>query len=153
MAGRGPAPKARMTRPTDDKRRQAEQTHVAAGAEPVGPPLPDGIAWPDATRAWWDTWRSSAQATTFVGTDWDFLLDTAVLHAEYWRGELGVAAELRLRVAKLGATPEDRARLRLQVDTPPPGGEQKPPASRKRKPSASARRSRLLSVIDGAADD
>jgi hypothetical protein len=30
----------------------------------------------------------------------------------FWRGENSAASELRLRVAKLGANPADRARLR-----------------------------------------
>lgn len=65
-----------------------------------------------------------------TGTDWDFLLDTALLHAELWSGNRSVAAELRLRVAKFGATPEDRARLRIQV-----GDGEKPPTAKK--PAAS----------------
>ncbi|TCO47311.1 hypothetical protein [Actinocrispum wychmicini] len=53
-----------------------------------------------------------------TGTDWDFLLDTALLHAELWSGVASVAPELRLRVGKLGATPEDRQRLRMQIIEP-----------------------------------
>ena len=79
---------------------------------------PDSFDWPAATREWWRTWRTSAQASKFTETDWLFLLDTAVLHAEFWLGDPSVAGELRLRVAKFGATPEDRARLRLQVGEP-----------------------------------
>ena len=30
-------------------------------------------------------------------------------------GDMGVAGELRLRAAKFGVTPEDRARLRIQI--------------------------------------
>jgi hypothetical protein len=41
-------------------------------------------------------------------------MDTATLHAALWEGNLSVAPELRLRVAKFGATMEDRARLRIQ---------------------------------------
>jgi hypothetical protein len=74
--------------------------------------------WPAQTQAWWRTWRESPQAQTLTSTDWDFLLDTALLHAELWSGNGSVASELRLRVAKFGATPEDRARLRMQVDDP-----------------------------------
>lgn len=59
-------------------------------------------------------WQASPQAEHFSSTDWDFLLDTALIHARLWSGELSAAAELRLRVAKFGATPEDRARLRMQ---------------------------------------
>jgi hypothetical protein len=52
---------------------------------------------------------------TFTTTDWDFLLDTAVLHNDLWSGKTAVAAELRLRVAKFGASPEDRLRLKVEV--------------------------------------
>lgn len=59
-------------------------------------------------------WRASPQAEHFSSTDWDFLLDTALIHARLWSGESSAATELRLRVAKFGATPEDRSRLRMQ---------------------------------------
>jgi hypothetical protein len=113
---------------------------VVADDELRGPDLPD-LDWPAQTRTWWETWRASAQAVKFTPTDWDFLLDTALLHAELWRGNGAVAAELRLRVAKFGATPEDRARLHIQVES---DAAQAPtaPAS-----SSSARRSRLLKVV------
>jgi hypothetical protein len=41
------------------------------------------------------------------------LLDTAVIHGLFWRGDVKLAGELRLRIAKHGATQEDRARLRI----------------------------------------
>ncbi|MER7331682.1 MULTISPECIES: hypothetical protein [unclassified Micromonospora] len=78
------------------------------------PELPADYPWPEQTRAWWRMWAESPQAEHFMQTDWDFLLDTAMVHAELWAGNIGAAAELRLRVAKFGATPEDRARLRIQ---------------------------------------
>ena len=56
----------------------------------------------------------SPLSAEYTETDWSFLLDTAYLHALYWKGDFRVAGELRLRVAKFGATPEDRARLRIQ---------------------------------------
>lgn len=138
MAGRGPAPKD----PSQRRRRNADPVPtvvVAADGEVRGPELPAGYDWPLATREWWETWRSSPQAQTFTDTDWGFLLDTALLHAELWAGNAAVASELRLRVAKFGATPEDRARLRLQVQEPE--GAAKPV---ERKP-------RRLKVVDGAA--
>lgn len=126
MAGRGPAPKD----PSKRRRRNADPvpTVVLSGDGQVrGPELPDGYDWPTQTRSWWETWRSSPQAQTLTDTDWDFLLDTALLHAELWSGNGAVAAELRLRVAKFGATPEDRARLRLQI-----GDAEEKPAARAR---------------------
>jgi hypothetical protein len=91
---------------------------VEGDGQVFGPELPDSIPWPAETRRWWETWRSSPQAHALVDTDWGFLLDTALLHAELWSGKTAVAAELRLRVAKFGATPEDRARLRMQIEEP-----------------------------------
>jgi hypothetical protein len=91
---------------------------LVADGKIYGPELPDSYDWPDATLTWWQTWRASAQASKFTDTDWSFLIDTAVLHAEFWLGNRSVAGELRLRAAKFGATPEDRARLRLQVGEP-----------------------------------
>lgn len=111
-----------------------------------GPDLPDVIDWPDATREWWETWRRAPQAQTFTDTDWSFLLDTAVLHMEFWDGDRSVAAELRLRAAKFGATPEDRARLKIAISEP------KSAKSAPRTRSAS-RKDRLLKAVgDGSGD-
>lgn len=96
-------------------------------AEPVPQPvLPtfeverDGelveFMWPARTQEWWRMWAESPLAADFTSTDWSELLDTAVLHARFWRGDVKLASELRLRVAKFGATPEDRMRLRVQVE-------------------------------------
>ncbi len=70
--------------------------------------------WPARTQQWWQMWADSPLSDEFTTTDWSELLDTALLHAQFWQGKSSVAAELRLRVAKFGATPEDRARLRIQ---------------------------------------
>lgn len=111
MRGRGPAPK--------DPARRARTNAVAIPNQVLRfdpadqPELPRGVRWPARTRQWWAMWGDSAQAEFFSSTDWDFLLDTALVHAAVWSGELERMAELRLRVAKFGATPEDRARLRM----------------------------------------
>lgn len=145
MAGRGPAPKETRSRARDERRRAEELTIVEADGDTHGPELPEAIDWPDATRAWWETWRRSAQAQTFTDTDWSFLLDTAILHMEFWDGDRSVAAELRLRAAKFGATPEDRARLKMAVGDP----KGKRPAPRTQ-PKAAERKGRLLlAVSDG----
>lgn len=95
-----------------------------------GPELPVGVEWPAQTVVWWDNWRRSAQSAEFTATDWDFLVDTALLHAQFWHGDTSVGPELRLRVAKVGATAEDRKRLNIKVEDeqkpqgagPTPGG-------------------------------
>lgn len=118
----GPAPKD----PRKRARRNADAiaTTVLRHEVAEAPDLPsvqieqDGklveFVWPTQTQLWWSMWRDSPQADTFGSTDWSFLLDTALLHARFWLGNMSMAGELRLRVAKFGATPEDRARLRMQ---------------------------------------
>lgn len=143
MAGRGPAPKDTRSRARDQHRREAEVTVVKSDGELHGPDLPDTHEWPAATLDWWSTWRRSPQASTFTDTDWSFLLDTAVLHAEFWLGDRSLAGELRLRAAKFGATPEDRARLKIAVGDPKPAERPK----RLQPKGAKARRERVLKAV------
>lgn len=119
--GRGPRPK------DPDKRARTNSDPVPLRKLPlqVGeqPELPEFVVdvygertpfvWPEQTREWWRMWRESPLSSEFTATDWSELRDTAVIHAKFWQGDLKQAAELRLRVAKFGATPEDRARLRI----------------------------------------
>lgn len=126
MPGRGPAPKDPNKRA---RRNKDPQPFKVIQVDPTAQPeLPDfdvtvkqdgelvseRFEWPERTRAWWRMWADSPLSEDFTSTDWNELLDTALLHAKFWGGNMGVAAELRLRVAKFGATPEDRARLRIQ---------------------------------------
>lgn len=118
MAGRGPAPKDPGSRARRNKDPQA--LRVIEAEPKKQPPLPDVViegedfVWPQVTQDWWRMWRESPLAEDFTANDWSELMDTALLHARYWSGNASVAGELRLRVAKFGATPEDRARLRIQ---------------------------------------
>jgi hypothetical protein len=141
MAGPGRAPKQVLSRPRDTARRQAEMTKVAQDGVLRGPDLPD-YDWHPRTLAWWDTWRRSPLAQEFGQTDWDFLIDTAFLHSQMWGGEVRLAGEVRLRAAKFGATPEDRLRLKVQVDQE---AEQV-----KKAPASKARKARLLNVVNAS---
>lgn len=147
MAGRGPAPKD----PDERRRRNASDATVVlvADGEAHGPELPDSYEWPQSTLDWWKIWRTSAQAATFTDTDWSFLIDTAVLHAEFWLGNRSLAGELRLRAAKFGATPEDRARLKIEIGDP-----NRPVSPTRLKTKATTnRRTRLLRAVgDGSGE-
>lgn len=119
MAGPGALPKPVSSRARRNKDHTTTSTTLVRQLAEQ-PPLPDGfmlegetLPWPARTVEWWEMWGGSAQATQFTAADWDFLMDTATLHARFWLGHVSVAAELRLRVAKFGQTPEDRARLRI----------------------------------------
>lgn len=118
MAGRGPQPKdaSRLVGHGAAKARMAGMRVVESKPVPQ-PPLPEfmpeGVEWPEQTRVWWEMWRVDPLTSEFRATDWADLLDTAVIHGRFWLGEVKLAGELRLRVAKHGATQEDRARLRI----------------------------------------
>lgn len=88
-------------------------------------------------------WGRSPQSELFTESDWSELLDTACFHARLWRGEVSVGPELRLRVAKFGATPEDRARLRIQFAQADEADAKRPPAV-----SAAAERFGKLKAVE-----
>lgn len=152
LGGKGPAPGMGAKDASQRRRRNSPVpvTILSADGKLHGPNLPDTHEWPQATLDWWETWRASAQASQFTKTDWSFLIDTAVLHAEFWLGDRSVAAELRLRAAKFGATPEDRARLKISVGDP----KKTAVPTRLRTKTATSRRERLLRAVgDGTERD
>lgn len=119
MAGYGPPPKPASKR----ARRNADTNPTTTlRAEHVEPPkLPERYEdYPEVVE-WWDTWVHSPQADLFSSTDWQSLRDTLPLvHAYHYSRDadgmpngLKWGAEIRLRVAQFGATPADRARLRM----------------------------------------
>lgn len=153
MAGRGFAPKETRSRARDAKSRDAEMQRLEDDGAARGDLLPDGVlpdqeSWHPMTVRWWETWRRSPQSQTFVATDWDFLLDTALLHHVMWtKGRWEFASEVRLRAAKYGATPEDRMRLKMKIETP---GDAKAMASEPQRPTSDRRKS-LRIVSDDVA--
>lgn len=74
----------------------------------------DIVDWPTATVTWWGMWATSPLSEEFTDSDWEELKMAALLHAEFSEGNYKLASELRLRTAKFGTTPEDRARLKIQ---------------------------------------
>ena len=144
MAGAGRTPKATLSRPNDQARRDAITTRVAADGALRGPDLPPG-EWPERTEAWWMTLRQSPMAQTWIDADWQTLLDTALLHAKMWSGDTSVAAELRLRMGMFGTSPESRLRLRIAVDA-----EAETAKAAKPLPQSDRRRRLLRAVNDGA---
>lgn len=130
MAGVGPAPKKDAIR----RNKRPEFTQLQQDGEVRGPELPDDILlnakgepveWHPMTRRWWENWRRSPQASRMLSDpDWDYLLDTALIHHNMWKnGRWDFASEVRLRVAKFGATPDDRNRLRAEIVTIPEVGD------------------------------
>lgn len=125
MAGRGPAPAVSRRRRNKDPH---PETVVVDGGGLHGPPLPEGVlpdeqeAWHPQTVALWESLRRSPLLADEPDLGWQFLIDTALMHHTMWaKGRWEFASEVRLRLAKYGATPEDRMRLKVKVAAPGDG--------------------------------
>ena len=120
MAGRGPAGKGKRARDRDTP----EFAELPPPAELYGEPLPEGVlpdgeSWHAQTLALWASLRGSPLLKDEPALGWQFLVDTALMHHTMWtKGKWEFASEVRLRVAKFGATPEDRMRLKVKIATP-----------------------------------
>jgi hypothetical protein len=111
--------------PSDPSRLTGHRKHQAfkliMGEPAKQPALPKDIVWPVQTKEWWAMWGRSPLSTDFTENDWSELLICAKLHATVWSGTssamLKAAPEYRQRIAKFGATPLDRQRLRITLAT------------------------------------
>jgi hypothetical protein len=141
VAGRGPAPKDPSTRVRRNNPRSNERVILITPSGqpdmpdtmPGDPTADEGTPWPRETGLWWNMWAEHPLASEFTASDW-----------------LSVAGELRLRVAKFGATPEDRARLRVQFavadKSEAEAAAKKPPAAKKSTTRKKSARSNLYAV-------
>lgn len=118
----GNLPKLNRVRDVDGTRRQAEFTKLSDDGQVRGPELPEGIEWPEQTRAIYEALRRDPVAQVLTPADWCHVHDTMILHRELWLDQpsnaLKVAGEVRLRLAQLGVTPESRLRLRMLITQP-----------------------------------
>lgn len=150
MPANGPLPKD----PSQRRRRNADivatTTLPANGPDGPTPELPGGHDYDSRTLAWYETWRSSPQAATFLPTDWQRLHMLAQLVEQYWEEpRKDLLAEIRLNEGSLGGTAADRVRLRWTVAEAEDGSEIRRPAKAR---GAAGRRDRVLKVVDGPAD-
>lgn len=119
MAGRGPAPK-----PADQRRHRIKDpiatTNLVDDGAKLGPELHELTGrqdWMPATKKWYETWRTSPQAKSFIDTDWQRLGLVAYLFEQYIvEPKPTVLSEIRLNEERLGATVVDRQRARMQVE-------------------------------------
>ena len=118
-APKSPDQQANSTRARRDAARMktVESQPCEAPLLPDWPPIWDDDGeqedWPPQTLEWWKQWTNDPLTLDYRMPDWLDLMDCAVVHARLWLGEQKAAAELRLRMARHGATREDRARLRI----------------------------------------
>ncbi|MFD0570149.1 hypothetical protein ACFQ0T_14110 [Kitasatospora gansuensis] len=94
----------------------------ADGYTGPAPDLPGGHDYDSRTLAWYNTWKSSPQAATFLATDWQRLAMLAELVEQYWEEpKKDLLGEIRLNEASLGGTAADRMRLRWSLGVPEVG--------------------------------
>lgn len=116
MGARGPAPKSKSRRARRNADTTAETTLIFEPCnQPELPELPGGDEWSPRTKEWWRKWGDSPLADGFCEQDWEYLLDTALVHNDVWGFmNLDRLGELRIRVSEFGVTYAARARLRIQ---------------------------------------
>ena len=122
MGSRGPTPKASAVR----RNKHDYEVELSPEAQP-GRPLPKTLPVSTAgAKRFWKTWAESPQSATWMETDWMELEITTVLVDQLYCGDTKLAGEIRQRVAKWGATNEDRARLRMSFEKKPEDGSESP---------------------------
>src|SRR6266487_4202420 len=110
----GPAPKpaAKRERRNVDPHPPVELTDAPTDA----PALPMAENYSERTLVWFATWASSPQASQFIATDWERLFALAPLIDEFYRRPTPALFSAIVRGEQgLGATPEDRLRLRWRM--------------------------------------
>lgn len=149
------------------KHRGKQPPNVTLGEPAAKPPaLPKPIhvdangkatkgKWRPETVDWYKTWCRAPQSGMFLETDWQRLHQIAGLVDAYYAmldigkvaGAATIHSEIRRNEQLLGATPEDRLRLRWKHgDAAKPGGD-----SEKRKPSRGSRPDARLKLVDDKA--
>lgn len=109
---RGPKPKENAVR-----RNVHPHAQKLSPGSTEGRSLPPGIGIKTAgAKRFWKTWATSPQAGNWAETDWSELEITVKLVDAFYQGDTKLAGEIRQRVAKWGATVEDRARLRMSIE-------------------------------------
>lgn len=109
---RGPQPKPNAIR----RNVHEHATEIANEARP-GRELPKGLGiTTSGAKRFWKTWSEAPQTSEWTETDWTELEITAKLVDAFYKGDVKLAGEIRQRVAKWGATVEDRARLRMKLE-------------------------------------
>lgn len=70
------------------------------------------------TREWWEAVTKMPHCALWQASDWQFCLDTAMVHASASHGSVSAMSELRQREKIMGTTVDARRDLRIQYVEP-----------------------------------
>lgn len=73
---------------------------------------------PKPTKSWWEAVSTMPHCVLWGPSDWQFAIDTAIVHAQAMVGKTGAMAELRMREKVMGTTVDSRRDLRIKYITP-----------------------------------
>ena len=80
--------------------------------------------WSKAVREWWADLSTMPHCALWKQTDWRFAIETARVAAEFYRGDMKLAKELRDREKQMGFTHDDRRAIRIRYQPPETEGEE-----------------------------
>jgi hypothetical protein len=102
-----------------------EQAEERRDGEGIYCPFP----WPENTLRWYRTMSRMPHAILWDESDWEFVFETAEVHARFTEGWKGTAvSELRQRVKTMGGNMDARRDLRIRYVVPTSAGRSKPTA-------------------------
>ena len=105
-------------KPKEENRHRVQPRHQFVEVQNIpftkAPKLPVEGAWPKQTRKWWKAVTALPHCALWDEGDWAFAVDTALIHAAMWGGDLTRAAEVRLRERAMGTTADARRDLRIR---------------------------------------
>lgn len=124
MVVRGPAPKPPGQKVRTHKDTFTPNKTIVNDGKLRGPRLPKGVSWCERTLKWWEAWRRSPQAQLMIATDWDAMMEAAVIHNQIWTDPTALkpseitsmTKELHRILSSYGLTYADRLKLRVRID-------------------------------------
>lgn len=138
----GPAPKSAESRVRRHQDVLTPTRVIVPDGKVRGPELPPNVAWCDRTRIWWDTWRRSPQAQLMEESDWEVMLQAAIIHNDIWGFNYAKAGELTALTKEFsritsayGLTYLDRLKLRIKIEDEVTGENARTPEDRGEVPS------------------
>jgi|WetSurMetagenome_2_1015567.scaffolds.fasta_scaffold297981_2 hypothetical protein len=118
----GPVPKPAEQRIRRHKDLLTPGMEIAYDGIRRGPDLPDGD-WCDRTTDWWEAWRMAPQAQLMTDTDWESMLEAALIHNAIWSNPTllkpsdltTLTKQLHAILQMYGMSYGDRLKLRIKI--------------------------------------